>query len=342
MRSASARATAQGVTVDEVLQAWGGGTTAPTGGAPTATAAASVAAAPVRAAAPAATAAPVATAVVPSPIMVELPDTEEPVDPPGVGLRLRHGGRIGAFMGALGGLLVAVFGISSTFDSFGVTDGVVTASAGKGTVLVAIAGIMALVGIVIARAAVSTPVALDRNFRVEAHPVVTSLVGLGTGGVLGAAIGAVLLGRGSVDVVDEAIVHLPVSSSFLFALVGAAIAGALIGMAAQASAVPAGLTGPERDAALAVRRRLATGYIFPALIVVAIGVAVVSLGTILLTFHTAAPVIAVVVAGSILTFGFLSGGRPKIRAGRTEVLVALVTLALLVYFLVIITNAMAN
>ncbi len=339
MRSARARAAAQGADVDQVLQAWGGGGSVPSGGtaAPATSPATAVAAAPV-AAAP--KAAPAATAVVPRPIVVELPPDEDPVEPPPIGDRLRQGLRLGVFLGAIGGLAVAIQSLSSSLDAMGVTDGVATAAVNPDTAVIAVAAIMAVVGIAIARICVSVPVAFDRNFRTENHPVVMAFVGLGAGGVLGAGLGVLLVSRGVADIIDEAIVHVPVGSSFLYAVLGGAVVGGLVGLIAQAAAVPAGLSGPERDAVLTVRKRLATGYIFPALAVVTIGVVVVSLGTILLTFHTLAPVIAVVVAGAILTFAFLSGGRPRIKVGKAEVIVVLATLAVLVYFMVIISNAM--
>lgn len=339
LRSASARATAQGVGVDDVLQAWSGGGSLP-GGAPAAAPAAAKVPAAASAPAPAAKAAPAASAVVPTPVTVEMPDDEDPIDPPLIGARLRQGLRLGGFMGALGGFVTAMYGISSTFDAVGVTNEAVTVTIGRSGGIIAFAAVMAVAGIVIANGAVGLPAAFDRNFSTENHPMVTALVGVGSGGVLGAALGAFVTGTGSADALDESLVHVPVGVAFLTAILGGAVVGALVGMIAQAAAVPAGLEGSERDEALAVRKRLATGYIFPALVLLAIGGLVVSLGTILLTFHAVAPIMAVVVAGAILMFAFLSGGRPRIRAGKTEVVVVLATLAVLVYFLVIINNAM--
>ncbi len=340
MRSASARATAQGVAVDQVLAAWGGGGSVSAGSAPAAAAPAAAAAAPVVQAAP--KAAPAATAVVPTPIEVEIPDAEEPIDPPAIGARLRQGFRLGAFLGALGGLAAAMQIISASFDAMGVMEGVATATVDPGGIILSVAAIMAVVGALIAHAVAFVPAAMDRDFRTERHPLVTSFVGLGAGSVFGAVLGAVVASRGFADILDEAVVHIPVGSSFLVAVVGGAIVGGLVGVTSQAAAIPSGLGPEEHAAALVVRKRLATGYIFPVLILAAIGVFVVSIGTILLTFHAIAPLIAVVVAGSILTFAFLSGGRPKIKVGLTEVVVILATLGVLVYFMVLISNAMSG
>ena len=110
-------------------------------------------------------------------------------------------------------------------------------------------------------------------------------------------------------------------------------------MISQATAIPAGLDDEERDASLAVRKRLVTGFVFPILVLAAIALFVVSVGTIFLEFNALAPVTAIVISGAILTFGFLSGGRPQIRVGRTEVIVVLVALAVITYFMVRITGA---
>lgn len=342
MRSASARATAQGVSTEDVLTAWGGGGSVPSGGAsspPVTSASTSPSAAP--AAAPKATpkAAPASSAVVPAPIVVELPDDEEPIEPPAVAARLRRGFRFGVVLGSLGGLATGLLVLAMNLGSMGVTDGVATAAVNPAYGVFTVAFGMALTGMVISRVGTGVPAMLDRNFRTEPQPLVSSMVGLGTGGVLGAAIGSLLMGLGTADIVEEAIVHIPVGSSFLVLILACAVAGGVVGMTTQASSLPAGLEGAEYEAALAVKKRLVTGFIFPVLVLVAITVFVVSLGSILLTFSAMAPAIAAVVASSILTFAFLSGGRPRIRAGLTEVVVVLVALGVLVYFMVLITNA---
>ncbi|NND85187.1 MAG: hypothetical protein HKN46_08585, partial [Acidimicrobiia bacterium] len=166
-----------------------------------------------------------------------------------------------------------------------------------------------------------------------------SAIGLVAGGALGAVLGALLAGSATPDLVDPAIAALPVASAFFFVVIGGALLGALVGMISQATAIPAGLDDAERDDALAVRKRLVTGFLFPILVLAVIAVFVVAVGTIFLEFSALAPVTAVVISGSILTFGFLSGGRPQIKVGRTEVIVVLVALAIITYFMVRITGA---
>lgn len=340
MRSARARATAQGASTDDVLAAWGGGASVPAGSAPAPSAAAaptSPSAAPSPVAAP--KAAPAASAVVPAPIVVEIPDDEDPIEPPAVATRLRRGFRFGVVLGSLGGLAVGILVLAMNIGTMGVTDGVATAAVNPALGVFTVAIGMALTGMIISRVGTGVPAMLDRNFRTENHPLATSMVGLGTGGVLGAAVGSLLMGRGTADIIEETIVHIPVGSSFFLLVLACAVAGGVVGMTTQASSLPAGLDGAEHEAALAVKKRLVTGFIFPVLVLVAITVFVVSLGSILLTFSAMAPAIAAVVAASILAFAFLSGSRPKIRVGLTEVVVVLVAVGVLVYFMVLITNA---
>lgn len=345
LRSASARATAQGVSTEQVLEAWGGGGSVPSGSttdetdASTTSTAEGPAPAPEPAPTAAPKAAPAATAVVPAPIIVEIPDDQEPIDPPPVAARLRKGFRYGAVLGSLGGFGIGILALAMAYGVMGVTDGVATAAINPAIGVFAVAFGMSLTGMLISRVGTGVPAVLDRNFRTEDHPLVTSMVGLGAGGVLGAAVGTVLVGRGVADLIEEAVVHIPVGSSFALLVLLCSVMGGVVGMTAQAASVPAGLEGQEYEAALTVKKRLATGFIFPVLVLIAIGVFVVSIGSILLTFSAMAPAIAAVVAASILTFAFLSGGRPKIRVGLTEVVVVLVAVGVLVYFMVLITNA---
>jgi hypothetical protein len=278
--------------------------------------------------------------VIPEPVEIEIPEEEpDPYDPPSLGDRLTAGVRYGGVIGAIAGVTAAMYGLAVTFDSLGVTEGVASATVSPTTVLVSVAAIMGLFGVVMARVALGVPVAFDRNFTTESHPGAESAIGLVAGGALGAVLGAVLAGNATPDVVDPAIATIPVASSFFFVVVGGAFVGALVGMISQATAIPAGLDESEREDALAVRKRLVTGFLFPILVIAVIAIFVVAVGTIFLEFNALAPVTAIVISGAILTFGFLSGGRPQIKVGRTEIIVVLVALGVITYFMVRITGA---
>ncbi len=345
LRSASARAQATGASVDDILSAWAGGGPVPSGGGSAPAAAAPVAApaesatAPA-AAAPAPTVAARATAVIPEPVEIEIPEEEpDPYDPPAIGARLKAGIRYGGTIGALAGVVAAMYGLAATFDVLGVIEGVASATVSPSGVLVSMAAIMAVAGIVMAKISLGVPVVFDRNFTTESHPVAEAAIGFVAGGALGAVLGAFLASRATPDPVDELLATLPVASTFFWVVIGGAVVGALVGMITQATSIPAGLDAAEHEAALAVRKRLVTGFLFPVLVLAAIAVFVVAVGTIFLEFSALAPVTAVVISGAILTFGFLSGGRPQIKVGRTEVVVVLVTLAIITYFMVRITGA---
>ena len=88
--------------------------------------------------------------------------------------------------------------------------------------------------------------------------------------------------------------------------------GALVGMITQATSIPAGLDDAEREASLAVRKRLVTGFVFPILVLAVIAVFVVAVGTIFLEFSALAPVTAIVldIKNELTQTGFFDGSDP--------------------------------
>ena len=345
MRSAEARAAAQGASVDDVLASWGGGASipaaAPAAEAPAETPAETpVAAEP--AAAPEPAPAPVAVAQAPAPLAPAAVAVAEPpppaeISPVPLGTRIAGGWRIGAALGAVAGLIGAVVGIARTTDSF------ILLETGPGVVLlpsqamIALAVLFAFAGLAVAKVASSLPGRLRHDHAVEQRPLIIGAVGLAVGAVFGAATGAMVTGGHEEILGSEPAVGVPVIGSALLVIVMGTLMGVVAGVLAQIITLPAGL---EDDAhSLEVRKRLSTAYGVTVLIVAAAVVVIITLGRIFLMAPGLAPVVAAIVAGSILTFAFMSTSRPQMKVGRTEFLVVLGGVAIVLIFLAVIANA---
>ena len=78
------------------------------------------------------------------------------------------------------------------------------------------------------------------------------------------------------------------------------------------------------------------------LLSVLLAVVVISLGTLLLTYRIAAPVIALVVAGGILSFAGLTASRPNVKLSLGEALTALAGILAVVVLIVVVANALGG
>ena len=349
MRSARARATAQGVSVDDVLGSWSSGGPL-TAASPTATA--SPAPAPEVApevATPVATEAPTPAPSGPGPVAaaaaatvaVGLAAPEEPAfDPVPLGRRLVVGWRLGSVLGALTGVIAAVTGLALTIDATIVVEAGPAVAVDPSRVVIALAAMFGVAGPLIARVVATLPGRVLPDHRVEPRGGVIGITGLVAGAVLGAVTGTMVAGRGEEIIGAEATVAVPTIPAFLLVVVLGIVSGAAIGMLAQVVTLPSGLGETELAASEAVRKRLSTGYGAPLLILASAALIIVGLGRIFLLAPSLAPLVAVVVAGGILTFAFLATSRPEMRVGRTELAVALGGLAIVVLFIALVANSL--
>lgn len=368
-RSAAARAQAQGVSVDEILQAWAGGSAvapAPAAEAPAPAPAAepaapseSTAEAPAAApsaAAPAASqpaAAPVASqpaaANETAPVVVIVEEEAEPVEPATLRERAGLPVKLGAALGFMLGMFALVAVMPLVFDkvSLGGTedDPSLIWVVQPARMLLLIAVVSAVFGALVARLSGVIPSWFDRGLGVQAGGRSLLIVGAGLGAVLGVVAGGVLLGTGSsVEVLPEepALTELSIVPVMLLVLAGGAVLGGLTAFVAQVMSLPAGLSPEEQEASEVIKHRLGTSYLMPLLVVLAIVLLVVPFGILLVEFHTVAPLIAIVTAGGILTFAFLSASRPGMRIGVGEAVVAAAGIGTVVLFIVLVANAVGH
>lgn len=360
-RSAAARAQAEGVSVDDILQAWAGGTSVATAApAAAATEAAAPKAPPAESTSEAAAPsepepAPPVTATVPVGAEAVSADIaaavmSEPVEPEfeaaPIGERFRLPGRLGALLGAMLGMFALVASTPWLFDKVALAgtddDPTLIWQVAPGRFVLGAAAVSALFGAIIARLSGTVPAWFDKGLSVRTTGRSLVIVGAGLGAVLGVVAAGVLLGMGSpVEVLPEepALTQISIIPTLVLVLVGGAFLGAVVSIAAQVVALPDGLSEREREESEVIKHRLGTSYMMPLMVVLAIVLLVVPFGLLLVEFASVAPLIAIITAGGILTFASLSASRPGMKVTVTEALVAAAGIGTVVLFIVLVANA---
>ncbi len=333
-RSAEARAKASGASVDDILAAWAGGTSAPVGAPPVPAAAIPDSAET----APATPATEVVAAPGPAPVMVPTAvavlEAEEPDEKPeadDLRQRIRVAGRVGMVSGALLGIVgllaaspwllpnASILGTEGDFSPAVIVD------RGRLTLITALFSLV--FGAVVA--------ALSRTFTGWISPGnalvsrvgLTSAAGALVGLVLGLGAGATLASFGQpVEGVDN-LIQLPVVSAIFVVLLGGALMGWITAALVQAIGVPAGVHDHEAGEVERVQRRLAGAIGVPLAGLVALAVLVLPLAVVLVrSSHLSAagaPILAIIASASILAVASLSASKPGMKISRGEFLLAL-------------------
>lgn len=355
VRSAQARARAQGVTVDEVLAAWAGegaleaAPPAPPAPAPVAEEVPAPAAEPEpepAAVAPEPASAPTSEpAVVPAAVAVAAAQVEEPepdvVEPGDVMARIKVSARIGALLGGVFGLFGVAISAPLVLGRLA-TVGDPAGPAIEVTTLAAVltAGVASAVfGAVIALLARAAGAFVSASFALRGRALSTGIAGAITGFVLG-VVGMAILEAINEEGLDGTVI-LSARSMIIAVVLGGIVFGAVTAGAAQAIGQPQALAD-EEEASEAVRRRISNAVFIPVLVALVIVLFVIPLGTVLVQFASFAPVIAILVSALILTFSSLMASRPNLRVTRGEVLTAIAGVGLVVLLLALIASQLGG
>ena len=352
-RSAAARATANGITVDEVLSAWAGGGTATAVAAPSAPPEPAAATEPEPADEPAAATATtvvepeVAPPVVLEPIAAYEPEPEEPREPVPIGRRIRTAVRVGAWTGATLGLIGFIVATTWWAGSATVTgDGPYTPviQANSFTVVIGAALVSLLFGAIVAGLSRASASWTNSGMQLSNSPASTAWLGAFIGLVLGVIAGAMLTsGFGTPVEGSEGVVQLPVLPTLAVMLIGGALLGALTAAATQAVAVPVAVAGDEEEVAQ-VKGRIGGALRIPIVGLLLLLLLVIPFAFALIeSVHFAewaAPLIAVLTSAGILGFAALAGTRPNMKIRFGDVMVAVIGIAtvIIVIFYVLIVS----
>jgi plastocyanin len=250
----------------------------------------------------------------------------EVVESVALSVRLKTAIRVGALVGAVLGLVsfvaAYVFWAEDTpADGTVLLAGVTGLVAGTALVSVAFGGVVA--GVSRAAATRAHP-----GTRLRSSPVVTVLAGAGMGLVLGVIAGDFLASVvGDPAEGGGSLTQLPVLETFIVTLLGGAVLGSFTAAATQAFALPVVVDqGSEREIEQ-IRTRLLDAVRIPVSALLLLVMLVLPFGwTLIQSTHLStvvAPIVAILMAGGILTFGALSESRPDMRITIGEFGVAL-------------------
>lgn len=344
-RSAEARARAGGISTDEVLSAWAGGgsvaAAAPAPPAPPPAPAAEPSAEPAEPAPDEAAAAlnslaiaavesiPVTSVAIAEPLVVEKVEVPEPVP---LGQRVKTAGRIGAWTGSLLGVLGALLAspwlltAASLLGSEGDFSPSVLVTGSRFVLATALLSVV--FGLIVANLSRTLTGWLRPGAALEGRNGVTHLIGAGIGLVLGLGAGSVLATAFGVPVEgSEGLVELSVLPALIVVLIGGALLGWITAALVQVVGVPASLSEGESHEVDAVRSRLGSAIGVPLAGVIALSVLVLPFAYVLIkSNHMAsggAAAIAILASASILLIACLSASRPGMKIRRSEFVVAL-------------------
>lgn len=348
VRSAQARAQAQGVSVDEVLASWageGGLTTSPQP-APVTESVPEPAETPLAVA----TQAPEVEPAQPTGSTVSVPPVQtatlaavepEEIEPGAISDRLRASARTGAIAGAGLGLFGVVLSsplLLTRLTTIGDPAGPgieVTPLAASLTVGVA----SAFFGGVIAVVARAMGGFVSPRHALRGGPAGSAVLGALLGFVFG------VIGMGILTAVNDQGLNgtalLSVRSTVMALVLGGSGFGAMIGIVTQAFGQPKAL-GDLEESSEEVRLRIANALFIPIVAALVILVVVIPLGTILIRYRSFASVIAIAVSALILAFASLMASRPNMAVTRGEVLTAIAGVGIVVALLALIAAQLAE
>ena len=351
-RSAAARATANGTSLDDVLSAWAGG--APAGPAP---APAPPAEEPAPAADESTSESPPAPASEPEPaaqpevapaaaaVVVE-PEPVAVLEPVPLRRRVRTAMRVGAWTGAglgLIGFVVASNWWAATSTVTGEETFIPVIQVVSNGVIIGAALISVVFGAVIASLSRAAASWANPGMQLSNSPSSTAWIGALIGLLLGIVAGAVLTGLGVPVEGAEGVVQLPVLATLGVMAIGGAILGGLTAAVTQAIGVPVAVPEGSDEEIESVRRRLGSAISIPLTALILLVILVLPFAWALLESEElgtgGAAVIGILTAAGILGFASLAGTRPNIKLSFGEVMVAVIGIGTVIVFILAVMFA---
>ncbi len=351
-RSAAARATANGTSVDDVLSAWAGGAPA-AGAAPAPSPPATEEEAPVATEpateAPAPPPEPAAQPEVVAPaaaVVVAEPEPEVVLEPVPLRRRVRTAIRVGAWTGAglgLIGFVVASNWWAPTATVTGEETFTPVIQASSNGVIIGAALISVVFGAVIASLSRAAASWANPGMQLSSKPSSTFWVGALIGVVLGVVAGAVLTGLGTPVEGVEGAVQLPVLPTVAVMAIGGALLGALTAALTQAIGVPVAVPEGADEEIATVRTRLGWAFGVPLTGLLLLLLLVLPFAwTLLESNHLTsggAAIVGILTAAGILGFASLAGTKPNIKLSFGEVMVAVIGIGTIVVFVLAVLFA---
>jgi hypothetical protein len=325
-RSAQARAEANGTDVNAVLSSWSGGT--PTEVAPAPVVEEAVVAPVVEEA----VVAPVVEEAVVAPVVEEAvvaPVIEEAIEPPAdlfskIGRAVQYGSLFGIVTGFIQAIAISTYlydGLILESETFNlITDYQRTTYIAALTALTTFFGVLNTVNI---------KKLLESNF--IGHGIKTTdresiFQGIGLGLIFGSISGFFItssIGQTIEPILpeDPTVFLLPVFGSFWRILLLSTIFQAVISMLSVVLGVPKGLDVFEEEEAQIIRNRITGSAVIPLSAIMVGGLIAFLIAQVFINFHDYAPLFALIISATILTFSAVMSAGPKIKITKNEVLI---------------------
>ncbi|HEX9848240.1 MAG TPA: hypothetical protein VGB33_07465 [Acidimicrobiia bacterium] len=347
-RSAAARATVNGTTVDDVLSAWSGG--APAVSAPAPPAELDVGEEPASAPAPEPIPAsvtvvePVPPATPAPPEDVYPPEPEAELDPVPLSTRLKTAVRVGAWTGAalgvIGFLAVSAFWAPNAAVS---AEGTPVVVVRPSTVLIGIALVSVVFGAVVAGVSRAATGWTNPAMQLSGSKAATVWLGAGIGLILGVVAGALLSSVGTaVEGSDPPLTQLPVLATLFVMVVGGAFLGSGTALIPQLLGVPVAVDESDREEMATVKRRLGNAMSIPVAGLLILLTLVLPFAYALIRTNELAEnggaIVAVIAAAGILGFSALAGTKPEMRISPGDLIVALVGIGVVLVIIIAVLS----
>ncbi|HSK07535.1 MAG TPA: hypothetical protein VK990_08465 [Acidimicrobiia bacterium] len=350
-RSAAARATANGSSVDDVLSAWAGGapvaaTAAPSSSPEVETETAAVPAPEAEPSTEAPEPAPPPQVVVPA-AAIAVVEPEVRMEPIPLRRRVRTAMRVGAWTGAglgLIGFVVATNWWAATATVTGEGPFTPVIQVDSNAVIIGAALISVAFGGVIASLSRAAAAWANPGMQLSSSSSSTAWVGALIGLLLGVVAGAALAsGFGTPVEGLEGVVQLPVLSTIGGMAIGGAVLGAVTATVTQTLGVPVAVPEGDDEEIEMVRRRLGAAFGIPLTGLLLLLLLVLPFAWALLESNHltsgGAAIVGILTAAGILGFASLAGTKPNIRLTFGEVMVALIGIGTLLVFILAVLFA---
>lgn len=347
-RSAAARASVDGTSMDDIIAAWAGDAPPPSPAASTEVApdpAEATEPSPETSAEPEPQAAAVAVVEEPAvPAAPEAAKAPEPVahlEPVALSTRIRTAVRIGAWTGAALG--VVGFLVASAFWAANATvlpDSGPVVQVNPTGVIIGIALVSVVFGAIVAGMSRAATAWTNPAMQLSGSKSATGWLGAIIGLVLGVVAGAMLNGFGTaVEGSDPALVQLPVLPTLFVMVIGGAILGALTALVPQFLGVPVAVDDSDTEEVTVVKKRLSNAMSIPVAGLLLLLVLVLPFAYALIQSNHLAPgvggaVVAIIAASGILGFAALAGSKPEIRISFGDVVWALLGIGALLVIVI--------
>jgi MFS family permease len=350
-RSAAARATANGTSVDDVLAAWAGG--AVVAAAAPATATETPVAEPItptpEVAVTESDVVPEPVAEVPAPLLPYGAEPEKVYEPVPIGRRFRTAIRVGAWTGAgLGivGFVVATAGWAANATVVGEDTFTTVIQANTNTVIIGAALVSLVFGAVAASLSRAAASWANPGMQLSNSPRSTAWIGALIGLLLGVIAGAVLTsGFGTPVEGVEGMAQLPVLPTLAVMLIGGAALGGLTAAITQGLGVPVSVPEADGEEVRQVRGRLGAALAIPLTGLILLLVLVLPFAWALIESNHltsgGAAIVGILTASGILAFATLGGSKPNMKLTFRDVMVAVIGIGTVVVFILAVLFAMS-